>query len=479
MKYVKLAEYYHHITRSTLQISPRRLQIWISFGNLLEFEESQPFISLGWSVRRVVFATMQPSHHKSKSGHHKSGSGDHKSKDKTPSNVTMWNKDGSDFICLPQFHNSLPNAPSGPYLKSIELSHRYQDFSQYKTSSLERNYIWQPHFGPDLGLRLDLVDQEAILNPVHVRNEDSIDASEMRLLKGDAPERGRGKLRSIDGGEKPWWLRNTTYLENNLYSSVVQTKTDFKRQRVGAAFVSGIAAFAASFDSVDANVQRLAKESKEKFNLDIEWSVPVLPGGDFSNSFALARFDEDPDTSMNRPKADAAIEDASKAENEAVYGILTNIQQSSVDEENIKTSTTSFYASLVLPSGEKNIPEEPSSTNTVDAISPSGEEDDNAAARSGGSESSSLKGSSITASSVDTVLYKWMRNFTMDVNTKQDDSFILTIDAPDNSSSSASASSSQCIGSVSYHPIRSRLELKKLNDCDEHLAVVARRELIE
>ena len=201
----------------------------------------------------------------------------------------------------------------------------------------------------------------------------------------------------------------------------------------------------------------------------------MLPGGDFSNSFALARFDEDPDTSMNRPKADAAIEDASKAENEAVYGILTNIQQSSVDEENIKTSTTSFYASLVLPSDEKNIPEEPSSTNTVDAISPNGEEDNNAATVSG----SSHKNSSSAASSVDTVLYKWMRNFTMDVNTKQDDSFILTIDAPDNSSSSASASSSQCIGSVSYHPIRSRLELKKLNDCDEHLAVVARRELIE
>lgn len=424
---------------------------------------------------------MQPSHHKSKSGHHKSGSGDHKSKDKTPSNVTMWNKDGSDFICLPQFHNSLPNAPSGPYLKNIELSHRYQDFSQYKTSSLERNYIWQPHFGPDLGLRLDLVDQEAILNPINIRNEDSIDASEMRLLKGDAPERGRGKLRSLEGGEKPWWLRNTTYLENNLYSSVVQTKTDFKRQRVGTAFVSGIAAFAASFDKVDANVQRLAKESREKFNLEIEWSIPLLPGGDFSNYFAVARFDEDPDTSMNRPKSDTGVEESSILENEAVFSILTNIQQSSPDEESTKTSTTSFYASLVLPTDEKNLPQEPSSTNTLDALSPNddGDVENNSPNYNGDSTSSSQKNSNVNPSDADTVLYKWLRNFTMDVNTKQDDSFILTVNAPNNSSSSSSASSSQNIGSVTYHPIKSRLELKKIIDSDEHLAVVARRKIVE
>lgn len=424
---------------------------------------------------------MQPSHHKSKSGHHKSGSGDHKSKDKTPSNVTMWNKDGSDFICLPQFHNSLPNAPSGPYLKNIELSHRYQDFSQYKTSSLERNYIWQPHFGPDLGLRLDLVDQEAILNPINIRNEDSIDASEMRLLKGDAPERGRGKLRSLEGGEKPWWLRNTTYLENNLYSSVVQTKTDFKRQRVGTAFVSGIAAFAASFDKVDANVQRLAKESREKFNLEIEWSIPLLPGGDFSNYFAVARFDEDPDTSMNRPKSDTGVEESSILENEAVFSILTNIQQSSPDEESTKTSTTSFYASLVLPTDEKNLPQEPSSTNTLDALSPNddGDVEINSPNYNGDSTSSSQKNSNVNPSDADTVLYKWLRNFTMDVNTKQDDSFILTVNAPNNSSSSSSASSSQNIGSVTYHPIKSRLELKKIIDSDEHLAVVARRKIVE
>ena len=401
-----------------------------------------------------------------KPGHH-----NHKSPDKTPSNVTMWNKDGSDFICLPQFHNSLPNAPSGPYLKNIELSHRYHDFSQYKTSSLEKNFIWQPHFGPDLGLRLDLVDQEAILNPLFVKNEDSIDASEMRLLKGDGPERGRGKLRSLEGGEKPWWLRNTTYLENNLYSSVVQTKTDYKRARVGTAFVSGIEAFVASFDSIDKNVARLAKESREKFGLEVEWSIPVLPGMDIRSYFALARFDEDPDTTLNRPKTEEGV--AISLENQAVFGILANIHQSAQDEEK-KASMTSFFASLVLPSDEKYVPGQTGSEKTSDALS-EGEGESSSPMDTGSQASTS--GKDISPVNPNAVLYKWVKNFNMDVNTKQDDSFILTIDAPSNGSSSASASSSSLpLSSVTYHPVRSRLELKKINDTDEHQAVVTRRE---
>lgn len=94
-------------------------------------------------------------------GQHGHGHRSHlKDKEKTMIPPNIWNKESkSDFICLPQFHNNLPNAPCGPYLKNIELLNPYSDFSLYKTSSLEKNHIWQPHFGPDLGLRLDLVDQ--------------------------------------------------------------------------------------------------------------------------------------------------------------------------------------------------------------------------------------------------------------------------------------------------------------------------------
>lgn len=389
----------------------------------------------------------------------------HKSGVKAPEKASnsIWNKDGSDFICLPQFHNSLPNAPSGPYLKNIELSHRYIEFSQYRTSSLEKNYIWQPHFGPDLGLRLDLVDQEAILNPISMRNEDNIDASEMRLLKGDAPERGRGKLRSLDGGEKPWWLRNTTYLENNLYSSVVQvSNTDFKRKRVGAAFVTGIESFVASFDDVELNVRRLAKEAGEKLHTDIEWSIPVLPGSDLGDYLAVARFDEDPDTIRKEAVPSGGEEEVPvPAVNEAVYSILANIRQINPDEENTKTSLTSFFTSLVLPSDEKYVPPVVASESNGDV--------DSEEVKGNGGDSNTENGNSTN------VLFKWTKNYSMDVNTKQDDSFILTVQEPSTGGSMSASSSGGQAGTVAYHPVRSRLLLKKVTDNDEHEAVVTRR----
>jgi Paf1 len=416
------------------------------------------------ALSRSIFVMSERKAHKSAA----------KVQEKAPTSI--WNKDGSDFICLPQFHNSLPNAPSGPYLKNIELSHRYQDFSQYKTSSLEKNYVWQPHFGPDLGLRLDLVDQEAILNPISIRNEDIIDASEMRLLKGDAPERGRGKLRSLEGGEKPWWLRNTTYLENNLYSSVVQTtNTDFKRKRAGAAFVSGIETFVSSFDKVEVNVRRLAKEAKEKFNTNVEWSIPVLPSMDLSNYFALARFDEDPDTRANKPKVESE-DDSQPPENEAVHALLANIRQSNPDEEDTKTSMTAFFTSLVLPSNEKILPPESAAAATADGV----EGDATAPADPEATQVSEPKALTESSYNPNSVPYKWLKNYSMDVNTKPDDSFILTIETPANGNASASASATMGHeGSVSYHLVRSKLTLKKVTDSDEHQAFVTRRILVE
>lgn len=405
---------------------------------------------------------------------------DGKAKEKASSSI--WNKDGNDFICIPQFHNTIPSAPSGPYLKNIDQQNRYQDFAVYKTSSLEKNYIWQPHFGPDLGLRLDLVDQEAILNPISIRNEDVIDASEMRLLKGDAPDRGRGKLRSLEGGEKPWWLRNTTYLENNLYSSVVQTSNnDFKRKRDGAVFVSGIETFISSFDSVEVNVKKLGREAREKLGTQIEWSIPVLPSEDVSNYFVLARFDEDPDTTLNHVPVEG--EETSPTFNEAMYGILANIKQRNPDEENTKSSMTSFYTSFVLPSDEKYVPlVSPVVNGGAVGANETGEEKDDAltATDKNESEGSAPKSEddvkpSGTMINSNSILYKWMKNFSMDVNTKQDDSFILTIDVPSGAASASASSEKDSRGSVSYHSVRSKLLLKKVTNNDEHLSVVTRR----
>lgn len=402
--------------------------------------------------------------------------GHHKSQEKNVSNANMWNKDNSDFICLPQFHNSLPNAPSGPYLKNIELLHKYQDFSQYKTSSLEKNYIWQPHFGPDLGLRLDLVDQEALFVPEFIKNEDNIDAAEMRLLKGEVTEGRRGKV----GGEKPWWLRSTTYLENNLYVSVVKTKKDIKRKRENTETMTGIEAYNYSFDAVEGNLERLAKESREKHNMEVEWSIPFLPTGDFNDYFAVARYDEDPDINLERRRLDREVKGKDVLSEQdsikASHSILANIRQSIIKGENPSKSINSFTTSLVLPSSDIDSPTEKNVENnqTVDTSS-SVEE---GAGMTAVTETASELESSPIPSNSSSVVYKWVKDYTMDVNSKQDDSYILTVEVPGPSnsiSSSASASSTQqSTGSLKYRPIRSKLELKKDTFGHPHEAIITR-----
>jgi len=55
-------------------------------------------------------------------------------------------------------------------------------YATYQISSLEKSCIWQPHYGPELGLKLDLVDQESIL-PTDTNNaKNVIDVNEIRYL---------------------------------------------------------------------------------------------------------------------------------------------------------------------------------------------------------------------------------------------------------------------------------------------------------
>lgn len=81
-----------------------------------------------------------------------------------------------------------------------------QHYGTYHQSSLEKNYVWKPHF-PEAGVQLDPWDKESLLVP------------EDENLRGDA-RNDRKYLAEEDGRkttskdiERPWWLRNTTYLE--------------------------------------------------------------------------------------------------------------------------------------------------------------------------------------------------------------------------------------------------------------------------
>ena len=116
---------------------------------------------------------------------------------------------GSDFIVQLKYSNTLPEIPSGPYLLELKPLRDFEEYGKYSFSSLERNHIWQPHFGPTAGIKLDLQDQDSVLS---LSKEEALDPSDIKYLAAA----NSGKiLRTTD---KPWWLRNTTYSENTMES---------------------------------------------------------------------------------------------------------------------------------------------------------------------------------------------------------------------------------------------------------------------
>ena len=143
--------------------------------------------------------------------------------------------------------------------------------------------------------------------------QDMLDASELRLLKSEAVDRGgRGKGRAFTG-DKPHWLRNTTYLENNLNGQSEGRRMDHTDRRhaadAAAERTSGSAVedAEASFAQVDATVQKLRQEARAR-GRDVVWEAPLLPSDlDALAYYTIARFDEDPDVHVEGAWHPAAV----------------------------------------------------------------------------------------------------------------------------------------------------------------------------
>eukprot|EP01041_Mallomonas_annulata_P012293 gene12293-25854_t len=126
-----------------------------------------------------------------------------------------------EFLCVPVFQNSAPPVPLGPFFKICNLSRPVSDFAAYKETSLERNFVWQPHGISDLTLKLDLVDQDAILVPEKSNGFGSPDGRLNPSLHISSLERGsRGASRTAGFENKKFsWLKRTTYLTNDVGDS--------------------------------------------------------------------------------------------------------------------------------------------------------------------------------------------------------------------------------------------------------------------
>jgi hypothetical protein len=218
--------------------------------------------------------------------------GDREHKKKRSAAAALGGHGSTDgFVCFRQFSNSLPNAPSGPFFrpKKIDAQESFEKYAKYEVSSLEKSFIWQPHFGADVGINLDLVDQDAML--MYVPNQ-VMDPGDMKFLQ--VADSTRKKSRGGDLiTEKPWWLRNTTYLENNLFKvNTRELPTQGSKTIRPVSDPLSIPVIDASFTEVEKTLKAQIEQNKDK---QLEWCVDFVPTSlDSKILFSLIRFDEDP-----------------------------------------------------------------------------------------------------------------------------------------------------------------------------------------
>lgn len=336
-------------------------------------------------------------------------------------------KESGDFVCFRQYSNSLPNAPSGPFFKPRTSHTSYEKYANYEVSTLEKSFIWQPHFGLDIGINLDLVDQDEVLK-FSVNDPRDLDPADQKFIQG--VDRNRKKVRGIESfGEKPWWLRNTTYSENNLFKVTTREQTAVKRkiatERIAINPLS-IGAIESSFTDVTSTIKTKLLNDKDD-SKSIEWCIDFFPDDHISGDvFSLVRFDEDPQKIVDaRNKADGNSRTLSKA-------VVANTRKSTNTE-----TRNAIYCSLVAGNDD-------SSNETTSSVATA------AAAR-----------------------YDWVSDFKMDVKAGEIDDFLVVL----THGVSNDGTSSSPTPSVHYIPLHSRVELRKLagQDSEPHDSLISRR----
>ena len=351
---------------------------------------------------------------------------DHKSKEKPKeeSKKRLWQPD-EQFLCVLQFQNTLPNVPSGPFFKQVPQFHSFEQYATFQVSSLEKSFVWQPHFGPDAGIKLDLVDQESILIPDNVAQPDDADK---KFLTGF--QLNKKSSNRLDVIEKQEWLRRTTYIDAKMYQDDRKFKEETNRPAKVPKITENpfsVGYISASFENVAPTLEREARSKVVGEKSGIEWSMEILPDDLFkANPFSIVRFDEDIRHQFDKKNTeDKKMRDVSRA-------IITNArptkQSGKVGESN------SMAVSLVA----------------------------------------SLSKLEESAEREESEHFDWFSDFKMDINKSQvDDFFVISVDEQ--------AVQDGVTAAIKYCPIQSRIELHKLmaEEIDTHESFVWRRPLLE
>lgn len=233
--------------------------------------------------------------------------------------------------------NHVPPPPCGPYFRSLEiLTSLDSGMPEFRTSSLEKSYVWQPHFGPELGVKLELVSQEALMIP---EKPLALDPMDLKYLNAAYEKKVDLRGKNYDPDNKPWWLRNTTYIENNPFNVSSRARDDDlvlkgveQKSKIIDHTKSNFSSddIAQSFTDVQTTVDRLVAQNKQATLL---WSAPFLPevsnlsdqGRQVSGrKRSLVRFDEDPrhTTKAVRHETDDGVDRVQRFDTD--HSIITN-----------------------------------------------------------------------------------------------------------------------------------------------------------
>lgn len=326
--------------------------------------------------------------------------------------MTTSDKKGVDtkgFNVVLQYRNQLPFSQSGPYFEKLDLNSFLPGIRgemDYRPSTLERKYVWQPSMDPFVGMRPNLVDQDDLLRSV---SSGPLDSSDKRILFSQKQQTqlvSSSGARGVSQDQKPFWLRNTTYLENNPFNRAQnaneeETYQKSRNQRKGTSVTHkdmlSVEFIEASFADVERTVENLVKQSSSKKRKLIE-TVPLLPDNAVSKkrvrSLSLARFDED----ISQLRQVDQIEGGTVLANESV---ITNIRLA----ENEDFKRQGFFLSTL--------------------VAPTNHQDEKA---------------------VDRKLYQWLRDYRMEVQeVNMEDSFLLVL-----------SEDGECL----YTPVLSRAEMR-------------------
>lgn len=209
----------------------------------------------------------------------------------------------SEFLCAISFKNTLPAVPSGPFFKQVDLSRRHEDFAEYHVSSLEKGYVWQPHFDQRVNIDLDLVDQDAVLKAQTIAMEHDVEKEVTMYLSGVSGDRtGRSNAKK-EHQANHWWLRDTLYFDNKL-----DRNRKFKKKEKNTAEEDEALVDPCDEETIKTSFKD-AIEGDSKLEANVEWSVPIVPSSsiEMDRLYSLARFEEDPIGGTKKRKMDTSV----------------------------------------------------------------------------------------------------------------------------------------------------------------------------